>query len=86
MEASLVYTEPPSYPRPVVEGWTATALALSDAVVAERGYPETLKREPGSGRPYFGLATALQAQHKAADAQKMEIKVAKPRTRSIRSC
>ena len=30
--------------------------------------------EPGSGRPYFGLATALQAQHKAADAQKMEIK------------
>jgi hypothetical protein len=72
MEAALIYTEPPSYPRPVVEGWAATALALGDTLVAERAYCDALKREAGSGRAYFGLAAALRAQHKVAEAQKIE--------------
>jgi hypothetical protein len=61
-EAALIYTEPPSYPRPVVEGMANTALAIGDAAVAEEGYLEALEREPGSGRALFGLGAALKAQ------------------------
>jgi tetratricopeptide (TPR) repeat protein len=74
MEAALIYTEPPSYPRPAVEGWAATAMALGDHGVAERAYREALIREPGSGRAYFGIAAALHAQNKAAEAQAMDAK------------
>jgi tetratricopeptide (TPR) repeat protein len=68
-EARLIYTEPPSYPRPVVEGWANTALATRDFATAERQYRETLAREPGSGRAFFGLAAALQRQGKAAESR-----------------
>lgn len=68
MEAALQYTEPPSYPRPVVEGFAATALALGDPAIAEAAYRDALGREPGSGRAYFGLAAALQALNRATDA------------------
>jgi tetratricopeptide (TPR) repeat protein len=61
-EAALIYTEPPSYPRPVVEGMANTALAIGDASTAEEGYLEALEREPGSGRALFGLGAALKAQ------------------------
>ena len=74
MEAALIYTEPPSYPRPVVEGWATTAMALGDAGVAEQAYRTALAREPGSGRAYFGIAAALRAQNKLADAQAMDAK------------
>jgi tetratricopeptide (TPR) repeat protein len=68
-EARMIYTEPPSYPRPVVEGWANTALATRDYVTAERAYREALSREPGSGRAYFGLASALRGQNKTAAAR-----------------
>lgn len=71
MESALLYTEPPSYPRPVAEGFGATAAALGDHRIAEEAYRDALVREPGSGRAYFGLASALQAQHRAAEAQEM---------------
>jgi hypothetical protein len=74
MEAALIYTEPPSYPRPVVEGWATTAIALGEPAVAEQGYRTALAREPGSGRAYFGIAAALRAQNKLTDAQAMEIR------------
>ena len=45
-----------------------TALALGDAVTAEKGYREALAREPGSGRAFFGLAAALQAQGRRSKA------------------
>lgn len=61
-EAALLYTEPPSYPRPVVEGMANTALALGEAVTAEEGYRIALQREPGSGRALLGIANALMAQ------------------------
>ncbi|OLB62951.1 MAG: hypothetical protein AUI11_03505 [Acidobacteria bacterium 13_2_20CM_2_66_4] len=34
-EAAMIYTEPPSYPRPVVEGWANVALAAGDYATAE---------------------------------------------------
>jgi hypothetical protein len=68
-EAALIYTEPPSYPRPVVEGMANTALALGDATIAEAGYREALAREPGSGRAYFGLSAALKAQGRTIDSR-----------------
>jgi tetratricopeptide (TPR) repeat protein len=71
MEASLLYTEPPSYPRPVAEGFAMTALAVRDYPTAEKAYREALAREPGSGRAYFGIAAALRAQNKMAEAQEM---------------
>ena len=61
-EAALIYSEPPSYPRPVVEGLASVALALGEAAIAEQAYREPLEREPGSGRAYFGLAAALTAR------------------------
>jgi hypothetical protein len=68
-EARMIYTEPPSYPRPVVEGWANSALSTRDYVTAERAYRESLSREPGSGRAYFGLAAALRGQNKTAEAR-----------------
>src|SRR5438093_5753655 len=68
-EAAMLYTEPPSYPRPVAEGFANVALAIGDYATAEAEYRETLTREPGSGRAYFGLAAALEGLGKAAEAQ-----------------
>ena len=68
-EANMIYTEPPSYPRPVVEGWANTALATGDLATSEQAYRETLKREPGSGRAFFGLSQTLQRQGKDAEAR-----------------
>jgi len=70
-EAALIYSEPPSYPRPVVEGLASVALALGEAGVAEQAYRHALEREPGSGRAYFGLAAALTARGRTADAREM---------------
>jgi hypothetical protein len=74
MEAALIYTEPPSYPRPVVEAFAMTALALNDYATSEKAYREALAREPGSGRAYFGIAAALRGQNKVAEAQQMSAK------------
>ncbi len=74
MEAALLYTEPPSYPRPVEEGFAMTALAMRDFATAEKAYREALAREPGSGRAYFGIAVALRGQNKATEAQEMTAK------------
>jgi tetratricopeptide (TPR) repeat protein len=68
-EAALIYTEPPSYPRPVAEGFAHAALALGDAKVAEDEYREALTREPGSGHAFFGIAAALQAQGRIVESR-----------------
>ena len=70
-EAALIYTEPPSYPRPVVEGWGIVALALGDYETAVQAFREALQREPGSGRAYFGIAEALTGLGHAAEARDM---------------
>jgi tetratricopeptide (TPR) repeat protein len=76
-EANILYTEPPAYPRPVVEGWANVAAALGDHATAEKEYREALGREPGSGRAYFGLANALDALGKTAESHEARAKAAK---------
>jgi len=70
-EAAQLYTEPPAYPRPVVEALGSVALALKDYATAEKAYREALEREPGGGRAYFGLAGALSGLGRVDEAQKM---------------
>ncbi len=67
-EVALLYTEPPSYPRPVAEAWGNAALVRRDYATAEKAYREALTREPGGGRAYFGLASALKGQGRQLDA------------------
>jgi tetratricopeptide (TPR) repeat protein len=76
-EANILYTEPPAYPRPVVEGWANVALALGDFATAEKEYREALGREPGSGRAFFGLAASLEGQGKNSEAQAARERAAK---------
>ncbi len=76
-EAAMIYTEPPAYPRPVVEGWANVALALRDHATAEKEYREALSREPGSGRAFFGLAAALDGLGKTTDAREARSRAAK---------
>jgi tetratricopeptide (TPR) repeat protein len=76
-EADLLYAEPPAYPRPVVEGWANVAAAIGDHATAEKEYREALAREPGSGRAFFGLAGALDAQGKTSEAHDARSKAAK---------
>jgi tetratricopeptide (TPR) repeat protein len=76
-EAAMLYTEPPSYPRPVAEGWANVALALEDFTSAEKAYREALDREPGSGRAFFGLAASLDGQGRSADAREARTRGAK---------
>ena len=59
---------------PVAEGFANTALSLGDFAVAEKGYRETLSREPGSGRAYFGLAAALTGLGKSEDAADVRVR------------
>ena len=51
------------------KGWANVALALGDYATAEKAYRETLEREPGSGRAYFGLAAALDGLGKSTEAR-----------------
>src|SRR5580765_1955140 len=76
-EAAMLYTEPPSYPRPVVEGFANVALALGDYATAEKEYREALSREPGSGRAYFGLAASLEGLGNSGDAKSARERAAK---------
>jgi len=76
-EANIMYTEPPAYPRPVAGGWANIALALGDHATAEKAYRDALKREPGSGRAFFGLAASLDAQGKKSEAQEAKSRAAK---------
>lgn len=68
-EKAQLYTEPPAYPRPVVEGQGNLALDLGDFATAERAYREALEREPGGGRAYFGLAAALHGLGRIEEAR-----------------
>lgn len=76
-EAAMLYTEPPSYPRPVAEGFANVALAIRDFATAEQEYREALGREPGYGRAYFGLAAALDGLGRAQEAADAKAHAAK---------
>ncbi|HEU4780992.1 MAG TPA: hypothetical protein VFS58_14000 [Steroidobacteraceae bacterium] len=70
-EGSMLYTEPPAYPRPVAEGWGHVALETGDPRTADKAYLRALTIEPGSGRAYLGRARALRALGKKAESQEM---------------
>jgi tetratricopeptide (TPR) repeat protein len=71
LEEGLLYTEPPSYPRPVVEAWGSAALMMRDFGSAETAYRTALAREPGGGRALFGLSAALKGLGRTADSEKV---------------
>jgi tetratricopeptide (TPR) repeat protein len=83
-EAALTYTEPPSYPRPVVEAWGNVALALGDYAAAESAYREALTREPGSARAWFGQAAAVDALGRPGDAKTLRDRAARAWERADR--
>jgi len=60
-----------------VEGWGNVALSMGDHKTADKAYHETLGREPGSGRAYFGLAAALDGEGRAGEAREVRAKAAK---------
>ena len=68
-EKAQLYTEPPAYPRPVVEGLGNLALLVGDYLTAERAFTEALEAEPGGGQAYFGLAAALEGLDRPDEAQ-----------------
>lgn len=70
MEGALIYTEPPSYPRPVQELLGRALLTARDFKAAEAVYREDLAKEPKSGRALWGIASALEGQGKKAEAEK----------------
>lgn len=70
-EASMLYTEPPAYPRPVAEGWGHVALEIGDYQVADEAYLRALTIEPGSGRAYLGRAGALRAMGKPVESDEI---------------
>jgi tetratricopeptide (TPR) repeat protein len=70
-EASMSYTEPPAYPRPVGEGWGHVALETGDYATADKAYLQALEIEPGSGRAYLGRSRALAALGKKLESADM---------------
>ena len=68
IEEELLYTEPPVYPRPVLERTGRVALTEKKFAEAEQLYRRLLAKEPGSGRALWGLAQALRGQRKNAEA------------------
>lgn len=68
MQAEMLYTEPPVYPRPVLEQFGKVALHAENFRAAEDAYRKLLDPEPGGGRALWGLAQALSGQGKKAEA------------------
>jgi tetratricopeptide (TPR) repeat protein len=62
------FSEPPPWYFPVRQSLGAVLLHARRATDAERVYREDLQRNPGNGWSLFGLAQALRAQGKTAEA------------------
>jgi tetratricopeptide (TPR) repeat protein len=68
VEDRLAYDEPPAWYYPTRESLGGALLRAGRADQAEAVFREDLKRNPGNGRSLFGLAEALKAQSKGAEA------------------
>ena len=68
LEHSLPYTEPPWWHQPVSHLLGAALLAGHQPAEAEAVYRDSLKTYRGDGWALFGLAQALDAQGKTAEA------------------
>ncbi len=71
-EDKLAYDEPPAWYYPVRESLGGACLRAGKPAQAEAVFREDLKRNPGNGRSLFGLAEALKAQQKPAEAARAE--------------
>lgn len=67
-EDALAYDEPPPWYYPVRESLGAALLRDGQAAEAEGVFREDLERNPRNGRSLFGLAEALKAEQRPADA------------------
>ncbi len=67
-ELHLMYSEPPYYPRPVLEVLGQAALKNGKAAEAEAAFRRALEQYPASFRAQSGLRAALERQHKPVQA------------------
>lgn len=72
IEDAGLYFEPPKWYYPIRHSLGAALLKAGRAAEAESVYREDLKRFPENGWSLFGLAAALRAQGKSADAAAVE--------------
>lgn len=68
LQEHMTYSEPPTWPYPVRESLGALLLKQSDAAGAEAVFREGLKHSPNNPRLLLGLAAALHAQGREAEA------------------
>jgi tetratricopeptide (TPR) repeat protein len=68
-ERRLRYTEPPWYPRPVLEAVGFIALKHSKTVIAEKAFREALVQYPGDYHAQNGLRAVLKQSPQSADGE-----------------
>ncbi len=68
MELHMQYSEPPYYPRPVLEALGQAALKNGKPKEAEAAFRRALEQYPASFRAQTGLRAALERQHKTLEA------------------
>jgi tetratricopeptide (TPR) repeat protein len=68
LEDGMLYFEPPPWPLPLRPTLGAVLMRANRAAEAETAYREDLSRFPENGWSLFGLAAALRAQGKTAEA------------------
>ncbi len=72
LEDRVAYYEPPVWHHPVRQFLAAQQLAAGQAAAAEATYREDLKRNRDNGWSLYGLAQALRAQKREADAKQVD--------------
>jgi len=68
MELHMNYSEPPFYPRPVLEALGQAALKNGRLPEAESAFRRALEQYPGSFRAQSGLRATLEREHKPMEA------------------
>jgi len=68
LELHMMYSEPPYYPRPVLEAMGQVALKNGRLQDAESAFRRALEQYPASHRAQSGLRAALERQHKPVQA------------------
>jgi len=76
LEDGLIYTEPAEWHYPPRQALGAVLLLAGRSREAETVYWEDLKRNPENGWSLFGLASALTAQGRTADAERVRARYA----------
>jgi len=77
IEDAGLYFEPPKWYYPIRQSLGAALLKAGQGAQAEAVYREDLKRFPENGWSLFGLAAALRAQGKSAEAAAVDRRFAK---------